>query len=367
MSKTGASKRIIFFTKYSVAGPSSRYRSYQYFPFYEKEGFDIICYPLFPTSYVEGFYKKNKKMWWLLLPQYAGRFLQLLFLKKYNIVYIEQELFPFIPLFIEKILLKNKKNIILDYDDATFHTYDNSQNRLIRSLCGGKIYKLVQLASVVITGSPYLTKILGQYAEKVIEIPTSISLNNYNGINKKLPTDKGTFRIGWIGSKTTSINISLVTDAIKEIQSLYKNTELVLIGFDKSLLPILSEVQFRFIEWNAKTEVEDISSFDVGIMPLENNYFNKGKCGFKLIQYMACGIPTVSTPLEANVKINHDNKNLFAESPVEWINCFKEIINDRLFYEMKVGARNKEIVHEYYSVETNFKRYIHLFYSLISN
>ena len=90
-------------------------------------------------------------------------------------------------------------------------------------------------------------------------------------------------------------------------------------------------------------EVETISKFDVGIMPLENNDFNKGKCGFKLIQYMSCGIPTISTPLEANIKINKNNGNLFATTEEEWLIAFEKILLNKDWFKLNVGMKNKHI------------------------
>lgn len=360
------SKRIVFFTKYTEAGASSRYRSFQYFPYYTNEGFDVVCKPLFPSKYVEILYKKGRKQYLLLIPHYIRRFFQVLFLKSYDILYIEYELFPFMPYFIEKFLLKGKKNIIFDYDDAIFHSYDKSPNRVIKKLCGNKIYKLVKHASVVITGNAYLAQVLKKYNSRVIEIPTSVIFKKYHSFIPS-PVEKSDqhFRIGWIGSKTTSINIALVTEAIKNLQQKY-NAELALIGFDKQQLNLLKGINYKLFEWSAGKEIALINSFDVGIMPLERTDFNNGKCGFKLIQYMACALPTVSTPLQANIAVNRGHKNLHADSAEEWEKCFEKIITNKTYYREEAGKENKEIVCKYYSVETNCQLYINVFKCMLS-
>jgi glycosyltransferase involved in cell wall biosynthesis len=359
------SKRIIYFTKYTEAGPSSRYRSYQYKKYLENNGFEIVINPLFPSKYIADLYGKGKKNIWILIPQYIKRFFQVLFLKNYDILFIEYELFPYIPFFFEKIALLNKKNIVLDYDDATFHTYDKSGSKLIKVLCGSKIYQLVQLSSLTITGSPYLSKVLSKYSANVVEIPTSISFKKYQN-TKSLTSTNDVFIIGWVGSKNTSVNVLPLKSVFIQLQQKY-NIKLHLIGFDKKLLPLLEGVHYESIVWEASTEVETISKFDVGIMPLENNFFNQGKCGFKLIQYMACGIPTISTPLEANIKINRNNGNLFATSTEEWFVAFENVINNKDWFKLNVGEKNRQIVENEYCIESNYNKYVVGFNDLVKS
>jgi glycosyltransferase involved in cell wall biosynthesis len=355
--------KIVYFTKYTDAGPSSRYRSYQYKEWLENNGFEVIIKPLFPTQYILDLYGKGKKNWFILMPRYIKRFFQLLFLEKYDILFIEYELFPYAPLFLEKLTLFGKKNIVIDYDDATFHTYDKLGNKLVNHLLGNKIYELVKKADLLITGSPYLTSTLLNYNNNVVEIPTSIRFKKYEE-NSREPNISEEFVIGWLGSKNTSVNVLPLREVFIELQK--KHTiKLQLVGFNPKLLYLLEGVNYEYIQWNKDTEVQTISNFSVGIMPLLNNHFNLGKCGFKLIQYMACGVPTISTPLPANIKINRDNKNLFATTNEEWINAFEQMISNKTYFKKEVGSKNKQIVEEYYSVEKNYAVYIGAFKKLL--
>lgn len=322
-------------------------------------------YPLFPSKYIHDLYGKGKKNWKILVPNYFKRFFQILFLRNYDILFIEYELFPFVPYFFEKLALFGKKNIVLDYDDATFHTYDKHNYRIIHWFCGNKIYKLANKASLIITGSPYLTKVLKEYNKNIIEIPTSINFNKYQIFNKTVASSTiSSFKIGWVGSKNTSVNILPLKEVFIELQK-KANIELVLIGFDNALLHNLKGVNYKSVTWRAETEIETISSFDVGIMPLEDKFFNYGKCGFKLIQYMACGIPTIATPLEANVKINRENDNLFATTNAEWMLAFEKILKEKVYYKNEVGKANKEIVKKFYSTESNEIIYVSVFNTLM--
>ena len=355
---------VAYFTKHTTAGPSSRYRSYAYHSYLTQNGFAVSVYPLFPSYYLPHFYATGRKPKLTVVFAYLRRFLQFLFLKKYDLIYIEYELFPYLPFQLERWLLRNQNHIIIDYDDAIFHNYDNSKNEMIQNLCGGKIFKLVALADVVITGSPYLTSVLSRYAKKVVEIPTSISIENYLS-TPAAPLSEGeekAFRIGWIGSATTSSFVLTLKECLLQLQELY-NMQLVLIGFDKKLEPRLQGLHYTIHDWKAETEIALLKTCDVGIMPLTNVPFNHGKCGFKLIQYMACGLPTIATPMEANIKINRGNANLFATTKFEWYSCFTVIIQNKELYK-ETGEKNIEIAEEYYSVKNNCKEYLSLFQSI---
>jgi glycosyltransferase involved in cell wall biosynthesis len=135
------------------------------------------------------------------------------------------------------------------------------------------------------------------------------------------------------------------------------------LGLKKKLEEKLGSINFKIIDWNEDTEIDEIKKCSVGIMPLENTDFNKGKCGFKLIQYMACGIPTISSPLETNVKINRNYKNLHATSPEEWFQQLEKIfLNRKNFTE--IGNENKIIAKEFYNTENNYLKYLQIFGSL---
>lgn len=348
-------KIIYFFTKYNLTGASSRYRTFQYLESYKNEGYKCIIKPLFSNEYIH-LLNKGERSILDIFNSYRKRMVDILLLRN-EIVFIEYELFPYLPPVFEYVLKFNNCKIILDYDDAIFHNYDNGK-KIVTKFLKNKIPSILKIADSVITGSPYLTQFCSKYSKKVVEIPTSIDYNKYFNAepNNQL---KKEFNIGWIGSKTTSVNILSIKDAFIKFGKNY-NYKLSLIGFDKLLESELREVNYEIIEWHSSTEVDEISKFDVGIMPLEFNDFNNGKCGFKLIQYMAVGIPTISTPLEANVKINRSNNNLFANGIEEWVNSFVDVYNNKGHY-YEVGMKNRLIVREYYSIQSNYKKYINEF------
>lgn len=349
---------VVYFTKYSEKGPSSRYRSFQYFDSLRSD-FEIICFPLFNDRYISDIYSNQSTSKFQIIVSYIKRIYKILtLLGTKNILFIEYELLPYFPPIFEFLLKKTKVRIVFDYDDAIFHNYDQHRNPVIRFLFKSKILSLAKYSSHIITGSPYLTDYFKPYKAKVTEIPTSISYLRYENLDDIQENNK--VIIGWLGSKTTSINLLIIKNAIFTLIKNHPELYFDFMGFNEKLEPYFKSENISFSEWSTNKELTFLKSIDVGIMPLERNFFNKGKCGFKLIQYMAAGKPTISTPLQANIKINRSNGNLFAESEEEWIQQIKQIIsNPKKFAE--IGNRNKEIIKEFYSVEANSKAYTKLF------
>jgi glycosyltransferase involved in cell wall biosynthesis len=283
-------------------------------------------------------------------------------IKNRDIVWIEYELFPYFGSFAERYLKRKGIPIVFDYDDAIFHNYDNHKWIFIRMLFGSKIKRLLQMSAGVITGSPYLTEYAKKFNKHIIEIPTSLNLSQYflnEPLIDKVRSD--IFVIGWLGSKSTSVNLILIRDAIKDFTANVK-AELWLMGFDETKRDLWKGLPVRFFNWTTETEKSFLASIDVGIMPLLDTPFRHGKCGFKLIQYMAMGKPTISTPMEANIKIDKAKINYFANNQKEWEESFRYIYKNLSMYNFSL---NREIVAEFYNSTVNEAAYRILFEKLI--
>ncbi len=346
--------KILFFPKYNEFGPSSRYRIYQYLYSYKNAGIEVKVAPLFGTPFFVN--SKIKKIGYTVY-YFLRRFVILFQVYKYDIIYIEYELFPYFPSVFEKLLKLLKIKYIVDYDDAIFHNYNASKNGLIRLLLSNKIDTVIKNACYVVCGNSYLTNYISKFNHNNVEIPTSISIEKYIQKNKIESND--VFTIGWIGSRTTSVNVLKIIPAFEELSKKMK-IQLNLIGFDKTLASKLAHLNVNFIDWNDDSEIAEISKFDVGIMPLENTPFNQGKCGFKLVQYMGCSLPTVSTPLEANVKINRNRKNLHAITSEDWETALEKVYYNQNYFR-EVGLENYKDFEKYYTIESNSNVYIELF------
>jgi glycosyltransferase involved in cell wall biosynthesis len=352
---------ILFLTRYSSDAPSSRYRCYQYIPIFEKYGIKCDVSSLMELGYVEGLNKNKRSKTFQLISLYLARFYFLLKVRNYDFVFIQKELFPYFPSLFEHLLKITNTKYIVDYDDAIFHVYDENNNGFVRYFLKKKIANVIAHSKYTITGSPYLTNYAKSFNKYVEEIPTSIDIDKYPITKSSLDSN---FVIGWIGSKTTSKHILSIIEALRLFSNSHKCI-IRLIGFDKSLLIHFDNMPVEVVTWSEKEEVNTIKTFSVGIMPLNDTPFERGKCGFKLVQYMACCIPTISTPLEANVKINRDSQNLFANNTSEWNTALESVYNNRAEYA-NIGMKNRNIVEKYYCIQANIDKYINIFNNIVN-
>ena len=221
-----------------------------------------------------------------------------------------------------------------------------------------KIPKLMKNASVVIVGNRYLEAYATQAgSQEVVLIPTVIDLNRYL---PRAPFQDDLFKVGWIGSPTTSKYLNLIKPVIEKLDK-DGNICLILIGaghFEMKGIPNC------IYQWSESTEVAAISEFDVGIMPLPDNPWERGKCGYKLIQYMACGIPVVASPVGANKEIvEHGVNGFLAESKEEWLKALT-MLRDNPDLRTIMGRAGREKVQNKYCLQITAPTLVSVFKKL---
>jgi glycosyltransferase involved in cell wall biosynthesis len=352
------SSKILVLTKYGSLGGSSRYRFYQYLSYLKSQDFDITVAPLLDNEYITDLNSGKKNLTNIIL-LYFQRLVRLITDKNYDLLWIEKEALPFFPVWFEKILIGNIPYVV-DYDDAQFHRYDKSESKLIRLLLSQKIDRVMANAKLVIAGNKYILDKANRSGAKRVEIiPTVIDLDRYS--SKNLETQSKYFNIGWIGSPITS-------RYLKSIQPVFENLNqehdciFTMVGAGDLTL---DNIDLTIKEWHENSEVEDIKTFDVGIMPLTDTPWEQGKCGIKLIQYMACSLPVVGTPIGANQEIIHHGVNGFhANNGAEWTDYLSKLANDsRLRQEM--GAQGRSIVESEYCLQVTAPKIHQLLQSCI--
>jgi len=310
--------KLLVLPRYSKLGASSRYRFYDYIEYIKKEGFECTISPLFSDIYLNKTYSKSFRVF-EVIKCYLKRLRILFSIKQYDSCLVEKELLPFLPYFIESIFLSNCNNYDIDYDDAIFHRYDDHNSFIIRYLFSKKISKLMQNAKCVIVGNKYLY----DYAklnscEDIRIIPTVVNLDKYNKVTVKKNEQ---FTIVWIGSQATIHYLLEIIDPIRKVCNLI-NGKLLVVGAKISI----PNIQLELVDWSEDSEVAHLKSAHVGIMPLSENKWDLGKCGFKIIQYMASGVPVVASPIGVNTTIITDKKNGYLAHTIdEWFNHIYEI------------------------------------------
>lgn len=358
-----ANKKILAFSRYDDLGPSSRLRMLQYEPYLDEHGYELVHEPLFSNTYLDQLFNKDKKSWVEIAKGYLNRMLNCLHTSRYEMVWLEKELFPMLPAFFEKRI---KVPLIVDYDDAVFHNYDLNGNLLFRKLLGDKIDKVMSAADCVIAGNSYLGDRARRVGAENIEIiPTVVDLDRYKDCSSdssNLKKEKDVI-IGWIGSPSTAKYLEKVIEPLKKLQQKY-SVGIVIVGADTVVLPGLDYIT---LTWSESREVELIDSLDIGIMPLDDTPWSRGKCGYKLIQYMACGKAVVASPVGMNTEIVDEGVNGYlSETNEEWYNHLEKlIVNDTSRHEM--GNKGFQKVEQKYQLEVTAPQILDIFNQFTQN
>ncbi|SFJ09354.1 Glycosyltransferase involved in cell wall bisynthesis [Kaistella treverensis] len=344
--------KILYFTKYSRNAGSSRLRSYQYFPYLEEAGFRVEVSPLFSEAYLKQLYSGQSTAR-EALKGYVKRFFKLFAVLSYDRVVIEKELFPYLPAFAERILSLLGLQYVVDYDDAIFHNYDQNPNIVIRKILGNKIRKVMKYAKHVIAGNQYIADFaMISGAKNITIIHTNPNLKKYNFIAlEKRGQDECV--IGWIGNQSTYDRFvkphrNLLLRIMEETK-----VNLCFIGcHDDSL----EGERVRFVKWSEESEVSSLSKLDIGIMPIPDSPFERGKCSFKLLQYMACGLPVIASPVGMNTQVVENGVNgLLASSHDEWVAAIRHLADNPLVRK-EMGKRGREYVTENFQLEKSFNK-----------
>ncbi|MCH8170343.1 MAG: glycosyltransferase family 4 protein [Bacteroidetes bacterium] len=350
--------KILILPRYENLAASSRYRLYQYIPKLKDMGFDLTVRPLLSNNYIKYLYDKTPLPVSEIIQGYFKRIIQILNKNNFDLIWLQQELFPWIPSVFENILVRGNIKIVADYDDAFFHRYDQNNSFFIRNLLKNKIDSVMEYADMVLAGNNYLLERAKLSNRNVKLFPTVVDINKFKNSN---PIKDDVFTIGWIGSPGTANYLKIIEDALKEV-SLDKDIRINLIGANKIKI---NGVSINYIKWDENTEVEEISKFDVGIMPLPDNPWERGKCGFKLIQYLSCNLPVIGSPVGVNREIIINGVNGFqANSTDEWIKYIRLLKDDKELM-LKMGKNGRRFVEEKYSLQRNVVKLIDYFNELL--
>ena len=347
--------KVLYLTKYSRKGASSRLRSYQYFPFLEAADIYVTVKPFFDEYYIDMIYAKKKINPFKLLRYYFSRFLTLLTLSKYDKIVIEKELFPYFFSWFERILHLLHINYIVDYDDAIFHNYDLSKNKIISMFLKNKIYNVMKFSHCVVAGNNYLAEKAKKAGAKNIKIiPTVIDTNKYQ---VKDDYNSNLVVIGWIGSPTTFQYLQSIMPILEHLTKNY-NCEIHIVG--AKAIGVTYHSSVKFIDWNEKEEVSFIKDFDIGIMPLNNTPWDLGKCSYKLIQYMGCGLPVIASAVGMNKEVVETGKNGYLVSDISQWEIYLIRLIESSVLRKQMGTNGRKKVETYFNVAQKANEWISL-------
>ncbi|MFN0030804.1 MAG: glycosyltransferase family 4 protein [Flavobacteriales bacterium] len=358
-------KKILFIASHRPGrAPGQRFRFEQYLPYLEKNGYQCHLSYLLTEEDDRLLYTKGKFIGKaaMLLSHWEKRWQDLRHAKHYDIIFIFREALMTRSIFFEKQLAKSRAKIIFDFDDAIWHNDTSHANRLFRWMKNpAKINRTIALSDMVFAGNQYLADYAKQFNHKVVIIPTTIDTDEYPMSNDKDEISRrdrsnDAVTIGWSGSLTTIKHFELAIPFLKEIKNMYGNRVLFKVIGDTNYHN--ASLGIQGIAWSKADEVKELSEIDIGIMPLPDDEWARGKCGLKGLQYMALGIPTLMSPVGVNGHIiQHGVNGYLPQSNEMWVQIISTLIESTEL-RTTIGSAARKTVVEHYSVHRWQEEYL---------
>jgi glycosyltransferase involved in cell wall biosynthesis len=323
--------------------PSARFRILQYLPRFADAGIECVClYPIIPKyGYVPRWlpgrhlrlFVRRFTQLFLYLPHRGWQIMRA-GLHGYDAVILQKQLAAWPEgAYLEKMIARRNRRVILDLDDAEFTDPANRKNARAKKSTS----HVAELAMAVVVCNRYLADAVSPVARTIAKIPTTVDERRF--IPRMRPPCEGV-TIGWTGSASTVNYLRLILPALETV--IERTGASLLIISDQAHIDWLAHVpRIRFQKWNADDEVAQLHEMDIGIMPLPDDPWTLGKCAFKIIQYMAAGIPTVASPVGMNCEIVQDGlTGYFSRTNDEWIVSLENLVRSAsLRNEMGASAR----------------------------
>lgn len=303
--------------------PSTRFRVQSYLPFFSEAGFRTSIFSLS---------QKALNRWKFFYS-----------LRHFDLVLVQKKLFSFAELL---FIRQRAKRLVYDFDDAVMFKGGENMD-FLNPQRQKRFERTVRMCDWIIAGNKYLKKEANLFSKRVSVLPTPVDTDKY------IPREEHTFSkvltIGWIGSRSTVAYVEALLPVFYEIKAKFPQVTIKVVSDSFEALNGAAEIER--VQWREKEEVKDLQSFDIGIMPLPNNPWTKGKCGFKLLQYQAVGIPVICSPVGVNREMVTEGVNgLFAYTNEEWFERLRRLITSPEL-RMRMGRTGRKRVLDEYSLK----------------
>lgn len=328
--------KILFLTQTCESGPSSRYRVYQLLKLLLSKGFHCEVSPgidekLYQAIYVKRSLSKTK----VLRAIWKRRCEDLNRIKDFDLIFIQKGVFPGLYSGFEKKIAR-KKPVIFDFDDALW--LPRPGGNFLRNYFHRKksFDEIIKVSSAVIAGNSFLADYASRYNRNITVIPTSLDFSKYSVV---LPSSV----VGWIGSRSTLPYLKNLKNVIQKLNLIPR-----VIGAGP-----IEDLGFKpdFRPWNLDTELNELRQIGIGISPLLDTAWEQGKCGVKVLQYMACGIPVVASPVGVQKQmIQHGKNGYLAKDENDWIRYLEHLLQDEPL-RGDMGKDGRKYVEENYNIQ----------------
>ncbi|MBC7412820.1 MAG: glycosyltransferase [Bacteroidia bacterium] len=340
--------------------PGQRYRFEQYFPYLKSQGINYKLSYIITEADDAVFYSGGTVLdkFRILIKSILKRYAHKRDYNNYDIVFVQREALMIGWTFFERSIKKSKAKFVFDFDDSIWLLDTSVANKKFEWLKNPeKTAKIIRFADCVFAGNAYLANYAKHYNTVVKIVPTTID-TDIHFPNKTL-RNKGVITIGWSGSSTTIKHFEYALDFLTTLKQKYGSKINIVVMGDASY--VNETLGIKGVEWSAEGEVTVLNTFDIGIMPLPNDEWAKGKCGLKGLSYMALEIATVMSPVGVNTEIiQHGINGFLANTHQEWVTTISAIIDDAELRK-NVGKAARLTVIEKYSVLAQRDNYITYF------
>jgi glycosyltransferase involved in cell wall biosynthesis len=347
--------RVLALSPIPEEGAGCRFRIAQFLPYLESVGIDVTLRSLFTPEFFRLVYKPGRYLRKAIT--FAGLSLKRLDslrdAHQFDIVFIYREMFPIGPAVVEWLLaLRGGPAVVFDFDDAIFLPSVSDANRLIAMLkYPRKVASIIRHSDHVIAGNQYLAAYARRFNDDVTTIPTCVDTHRFApSPNGAAGRDAARPVVGWIGSPTTASYIHALTPVLQRVNQKRPFVLRISGAGEPMVVPGLA---IENAAWSLDREVALFNTCDVGVYPLTDDEWSKGKCGFKAIEFMACGVPVVAAAVGVNREIVQDGVNGFlAATEDEWVEKLGNLLADPEL-RRRFAASGRRTVEERYSLDVN--------------
>ncbi len=345
-------KKILAIVQHRMGrSPGQRFRFEHFIPALEAAGYEIIFSNIIDEKDDEilyshaNYFAKLK----IVIKSFRHRLRDIKIAKSCNLIFIYREAFMLGTTYFEKRLAKTGVPIIYDFDDSIWLNDTSEGNKNLAWLKKTeKTADICQLASLVTVGNQYLANYAKQHNENIFILPTTINTNYHKPTESIKTTDK--ICIGWTGTTTTLKHYDTALPVLKKLKQKYGDKVYFKVIVNSDLWT--RDLEVKLVKWSKENEIQELCEFDIGIMPLPDDAWSKGKCGFKGLQCMGLEMPVIMSPVGVNTNIvEHGVNGFLANSEEEWFDILCSLIEDS-YLRKRVGLAGRKSVEENYSVES---------------
>jgi glycosyltransferase involved in cell wall biosynthesis len=350
--------RVLALSPIPEEGAGCRFRIAQFIPYLASVGIEVTLDSLFTPEFFRLVYRPGnylrKAVTFAALS--LKRLDSLRDSSRYDLILVYREVFPIGPAFVERLLAARRRPpIVFDFDDAIFLPSVSDANRLIATLKQPqKVASIIRHSDHVITGNEYLADYARRFNPAVTTIPTCVDTERFipasDAVRAAASAQPRDPVVGWIGSPTTASYIRSLAAVLRRV----RERQPFVLRISGAGVPLeIPGVSVETRPWSLAGEVELFNTCDVGVYPLADDEWSKGKCGFKAIEFMACGVPVIAAAVGVNRTIVQDGTNGFlASSEDEWVDKLSRLLSDADL-RRRFAAAGRRTVEEGYSLRVN--------------